>query len=51
MGAWKSVNDIRVQAGEEKFKFILSEIEKKISKYNTIEVPYKNTSWSAERVN
>ena len=41
MGAWESVNDIRVQAGEEKFRYILSLIEKKISKIDQIEVPYK----------
>ena len=50
MGAWESVNDIRVQAGEEKFRYILSLIEKKISKIDQIEVPYKNTSWSAQRI-
>ena len=50
MGAWESVNDIRVQAGEEKFRYILSLIEQKISKYDYIEVPYKNNSWSVQRV-
>jgi ubiquinone/menaquinone biosynthesis C-methylase UbiE len=50
MGAWESVNDIRVQSGEEKFRYILSLIEKKIEKLDFIEVPYKNTSWSAQKI-
>ena len=51
MGAWESVNDIRVQAGEENFKKILKEIENAISHLDgIISVPYKNTSWTAQIV-
>jgi len=51
IGAWESVNDIRVQAGEEKFNLIMSRIKEKISKLDVIKVPYKNTAWTAQRIN
>ena len=51
IGAWESVNDIRVQAGEEKFKIILEKIRRKIAHLNTLSVPYLNTCWTAQRVN
>ena len=50
IGAWESVNDIRVQAGEEKFNLIISKIKEKISKSDMIKVPYKNTAWTAQRI-
>lgn len=40
MGAWRSVNDIHAQAGDELFGNILQMIESKIADYNEIEVPY-----------
>lgn len=46
MGAWKSVNDIQVQAGEVGFKRILNEIEKKIMNLDDIIVPYKSRAWT-----
>ena len=49
IGAWESVNDIRVQAGEEKFKIILEKIKRKIAHLNTLSVPYLNTCWTAKR--
>ena len=39
MGVWRSVNDIRVQAGEELFAEILAKIEKYIAPYDEIIVP------------
>ena len=49
MGAWKSVNDIRAQAGEEKFEIILKNIEEKISSLDFIDVPYRMRSWTAKK--
>ena len=48
MGAWRSVNDIQAQAGPEKFKEILSAIEKKIQSLPEIIVPYKTRSWTSQ---
>ena len=50
MGVWRSVNDIRVQAGEERFEAILRAIEKEISGLSEILVPYKTRSWTAARI-
>ena len=50
MGAWKSVNDIRVQAGEEKWNKILAEIENEIIDLTEIVVPYKSRSWTAKKI-
>lgn len=50
MGAWKSVNDIRFQAGEEKFKVILDLIEKEIQDLDVIPVPYKMRAWTAKKI-
>lgn len=46
MGAWKSVNDIQVQAGEAGFKRILSQIEEKIMNLDEVVVPYKSRAWT-----
>lgn len=46
MGAWKSVNDIQVQAGPERFQQILDMIEKEIEPYPTVCVPYKSRAWT-----
>lgn len=50
MGAWRSVNDIRVQAGEELFAEILEKIEKFIEPYDKIVVPYKSRAWTVQRM-
>jgi len=50
MGAWKSVNDIRVQAGPQKWKKILEAIEDEIKGLDVIKVPYKNRAWTAQKV-
>lgn len=48
MGAWKSVNDIQAQAGEQRWNQILKMIEKKIENLSIIEIPYKIRAWSAK---
>lgn len=46
MGAWRSVNDIQAQAGEEVFGKILNMIEQKISGMDTIVVPYLSRAFT-----
>lgn len=48
MSIWKSVNDIQVQAGEEGFKRILSNINDIIRDMDEIEVPYLSRSWTVQ---
>lgn len=50
MGAWRSVNDIRAQAGEEKFNLILKTIEDKIKHMKEITVPYKMRAWTSQKI-
>jgi len=50
MGAWQSVNDIRVQAGEERWQKILDMIGKEIDGMSEIIVPYKTRSWAVQRI-
>lgn len=49
LGAWRSVNDLRVQLGEEKFNQFLAYVEEKISNISKIEATYWTRSWSARR--
>jgi len=46
MGAWRSVNDIRAQAGEAKFNEILSEIENMVRGQKQIVMPYRTRAWT-----
>lgn len=48
MNIWKSVNDIRVQAGEEGFQRILDKIGQIITKFDEIEVPYLSRAWTVQ---
>ncbi len=48
LGAWRSTNDIRAQAGEAKFQEILEHIGTKISNKNFISVPYKTRAWMVQ---
>ena len=50
MGVWRSVNDIRVQAGEELFAEILAKIEKYIAPYDEITVPYRSRAWTVQKL-
>ncbi|MGP1450220.1 MAG: class I SAM-dependent methyltransferase [Wolinella sp.] len=49
MGVWRSVNDIRAQAGE-RWSDIEKMIEEKISSFETIRVPYRIRAWSARKI-
>ena len=46
MGAWRSVNDIQVQAGEELFQKVLEMIEFEISGMDQIVVPYLSRAFT-----
>ena len=46
MGAWRSVNDIQAQAGEERFQEVLRMIEGKISGMGQIIVPYLSRAFT-----
>lgn len=48
MNIWRSVNDIRVQAGEEGFRRILENIGDILKDYSEISVPYKSRAWTAQ---
>lgn len=48
MNIWRSVNDIRVQAGEEGFRRILKNIGDILKDYSEISVPYKSRAWTAQ---
>lgn len=49
LGLWQSVNDIRVQAGEERFQAFLSYIESRIKGMDYIEATYLTRIWSAKK--
>lgn len=50
MGIWWSVNDIRVQIGENKFYEFMDFIEKRIKGLEFIETTYLTRAWAARRV-
>lgn len=50
LGAWRSVNDIQAQAGPQKFEQILKAIEEKISKLESVRVPYKTRAWTVQSI-
>lgn len=50
IGAWRSVNDIQVQAGPERFERILKKIEEIIEPYPEVIVPYKSRAWTVQRI-
>jgi ubiquinone/menaquinone biosynthesis C-methylase UbiE len=49
LGAWRSVNDLRVQLGAKAFDTFLDFIEKRISGQSVIEATYLTRAWSALR--
>jgi ubiquinone/menaquinone biosynthesis C-methylase UbiE len=49
LGAWRSVNDLRVQLGPEKFDAFLDFVEKRIASQKVIEATYLTRAWSARR--
>jgi ubiquinone/menaquinone biosynthesis C-methylase UbiE len=49
LGAWRSVNDLRVQLGPEKFDAFLAFVEQRIAGLEVIEATYLTRAWSARR--
>lgn len=49
LGAWRSVNDLRVQLGPEKFDAFLVFVEQRIAGMKVIEATYLTRAWSACR--
>jgi ubiquinone/menaquinone biosynthesis C-methylase UbiE len=49
LGVWRSVNDIRVQAGEKRFREILQMIEDEISNVTSIQMNYKTRAWTVQK--
>ena len=49
VGAWRSVNDLRVQLGPERFESFLAFVEQRISGLQVIEATYLTRAWSARR--
>lgn len=49
LGVWRSVNDLRVQLGPDKFNTFLEFVERRISKLDIIEATYLTRAWSARR--
>lgn len=49
IGAWRSVNDLRVQLGPEKFEAFLAFVEQRIIGLDVIEATYLTRAWSARR--
>lgn len=49
LGAWRSVNDLRVQLGPEKFHAFLTFVEQRITGLQCIEATYLTRAWSARR--
>lgn len=49
LGAWRSVNDLRVQLGPEKFEVFLAFVERRVTGLDVIEATYMTRAWSARR--
>lgn len=49
LGAWRSVNDLRVQLGPEKFDSFLEFVERRVRGLEFIEATYWTRAWSARR--
>lgn len=50
LGAWRSVNDLRVQLGPERFDEFLAYVADRISTVDSIAATYWTRAWSARRV-
>lgn len=46
IGAWRSVNDIQAQAGQERFEQIIKMIEEEVKDSPFVEVPYRTRAWT-----
>jgi ubiquinone/menaquinone biosynthesis C-methylase UbiE len=49
LGAWRSVNDLRVQLGEKAFASFLEFVQQRIDGCSVIEATYLTRAWSARR--
>lgn len=49
LGAWRSVNDLRVQLGPERFDAFLEFVERRVEGLPVIEATYLTRAWSARR--
>ena len=49
LGAWRSVNDLQVQLGPNKFNAFLDYVEKKVSGLKTIPATYLTRAWVARK--
>jgi SAM-dependent methyltransferase len=49
LGAWRSVNDLQVQLGPEKFASFLAFVEERVAGLDSIEATYLTRAWSARR--
>ncbi|HQF53972.1 MAG TPA: class I SAM-dependent methyltransferase [Fibrobacteria bacterium] len=49
LGLWESVNDIRVQVGEETFAFFLDRVRSRIEGIQSIEATYTTRAWIARK--
>ena len=47
IGAWRSVNDVQAQLGTDNFKEFIKDVEKIISKWESVEVHYLTRAWIA----
>ena len=50
IGAWRSVNDVRVQLGDATFEQFLEWVSQRIGGIATIEATYLTRAWSARRI-
>ncbi|WP_327299407.1 MULTISPECIES: hypothetical protein [unclassified Streptomyces] len=49
IGVWRSVNDVRVQLGEEKFEHFLAYARRRIGDAATVKTTYLTRAWAARR--
>lgn len=49
LGAWRSVNDLRVQLGPKNFESFLGFVEKRMSNVKVVEATYLTRAWSARK--
>ncbi len=49
LGAWRSVNDLRVQLGEDRFAAFLAYVEERVRGCETIEATYLTRAWVARK--
>lgn len=49
LGVWRSVNDIRAQAGEAKFAELLAQIESLVAGKDSIVCPYLTRAWTVRK--